>query len=63
VVELFFSALKKEELYSVCYRSEAELRASLGKYVSFYNSKRPHKYLDYKTPEQAEAEFRQIAEK
>ncbi|MDR0999401.1 MAG: integrase core domain-containing protein [Clostridiales bacterium] len=63
VVESFFSVLKKEELYRVRYRSEADLRASLSKYVSFYNGKRSHKCLNHRTPEQAEVEFGQIAGK
>ena len=54
VVESFFSNLKKEELYRVAYKSEAELRTSLDKYVKFYNTERPHEYLKYKTPDEAE---------
>jgi putative transposase len=31
----------------------AEARASIGRYVHFYNSRRPHSSLDRKTPDQA----------
>ncbi|MFV0485443.1 MAG: IS3 family transposase [Candidatus Saccharimonadales bacterium] len=54
VVESFFSTLKKEELYRGRYKSEADLIGSLKKYVHFYNNIRPHRYLSYKTPAQAE---------
>ena len=59
VAESFFATLKKEELYRVMYKSEAELRSSLTKYIDFYNATRPHQYLGYRTPDQAEVEFRQ----
>lgn len=57
VVESFFATLKKEELYRSRYRSEAEFRESLNKYINFYNTARLHKYLKYRTPEQAEDAF------
>jgi putative transposase len=56
-------SVKKEELYRVRYKSEAEFRESLGKYIQFYNTQRPHQYLNYKTPAQAEVEFGQKVEK
>lgn len=57
VVESFFASLKKEELYRSRYKSEAELRESLYRYVSFFNTIRLHKFLQYKTPDQAEDAF------
>lgn len=57
VVESFFASLKKEELYRSRYKSEAELRESLNRYINFYNTARLHKFLKYKTPEQAEDAF------
>ena len=57
VMESFFASIKKEELYRVRYKSEAEFRLSLEKYIHFYNSIRPHKYLNYQTPDQTESGF------
>ncbi len=57
VVESFFSHFKKEEFYRRKYGSESEFKKSLNEYVKRYNSARPHKYLKYKTPEQAEDAF------
>lgn len=57
VIESFFATLKKEELYRSRYRSEADFRESMSRYISFFNTVRLHKYLKYKTPEQAEDVF------
>lgn len=57
VMESFFSSMKREELYRYKYRSEKEFRARVDEYINFYNCKRPHKTLKYKTPEQAEQKF------
>lgn len=57
VMESFFASLKKEELYRVSYQSEVEFRKSIEKYLSFYNTARPHSHLDYKTPEKYESIF------
>ena len=57
VVESFFSNLKREELYRSKYHSERELRKAIDDYMLFYNEKRPHAKLKYKTPNQVELEF------
>ena len=57
VMESFFSIFKKEEFYRSKYRSEKELRNKVEEYILFYNQKRPHTTLNYKTPEQYEDEF------
>ena len=57
VMESFFSSMKREELYRTKYRSELDFRNAVDKYILFYNTKRPHKKLQYKTPEQKEEEF------
>lgn len=56
VMESFFSSMKREELYRTKYRSEADFRNAVDKYITFYNTKRPHKKLKYKTPQQKEEE-------
>jgi putative transposase len=35
------------------YRNVPEARAAIGKYLAFYNTKRPHSSLDRQTPDQA----------
>lgn len=57
VAESFFSSMKREELYRTKYRSESEFRKAVDNYMEFYNIKRPHQKLKYKTPEQAENNF------
>lgn len=57
VCEVFFRTLKQEELYRTVYRSENHLRKALSEYILFYNEKRPHKYLRYRTPNKTEADF------
>lgn len=57
VMESFFASLKREELYRTKYRSEADFRSAVDKYIIFYNMKRPHRKLQYKTPEQKEEEY------
>lgn len=57
VMEAFNSSLKKEELYRRKYRSENEFRTAVDDYITFYNTRRPHASMQYKTPEQVEAEY------
>ena len=54
VSEAFFKSLKTEELYRSIYRSEAELKACISKYIEFFNDERPHKTLNYLTPAKKE---------
>ena len=57
VAESFFSSMKSEELYRYKYRSEKEFREGVARYIRFYNSERPHKSLNYKTPDQKEQKY------
>ena len=57
VCEAFFKTLKEEELYRREYHSEAEMKKSVSDYIERYNTKRPHTYLHYKTPERVEEEY------
>lgn len=57
VMESFFSSMKREELYRTKYHSETDFRKSVDEYIIFYNTKRPHRKLQYKTPKQKEEEY------
>ncbi|MEI9981808.1 MAG: IS3 family transposase [Aliidongia sp.] len=52
-VERLWRSVKYEEVYLRAYDSVAEARASIGRYLGFYNAKRPHSSLDARTPDQA----------
>ena len=53
----FFSSMKREELYRTKYRSKSDFRTAVDEYIIFYNTKRLHKKLQYKTPEQKKEEY------
>ena len=57
VIESFFNLLKKEELHRRVYRSEREFLKCIDEYISFYNSSRPHRYNNYKSPDSTEKLF------
>ncbi len=52
-VERLWRSIKYEEVYLRAYDSVAEARASIGRYLAFYNGRRPHSSLDRRTPDQA----------
>jgi transposase InsO family protein len=53
--ESFFSALKNEMTHQRRFRSTDEARAAVFDYIEvFYNRKRIHQHLDYRTPEAVE---------
>jgi len=52
-VERFWLTTKYEEVYLHAYDSVAEARQSIGRYLAFYNPRRPHTALDQHTPDQA----------
>jgi putative transposase len=52
-VERLWRTIKYEEVYLRAYANVPEARASLARYIGFYNSRRPHSSLDGKTPDQA----------
>lgn len=51
-VERLWRSVKYEEVYLHAYRTVAEARNGIGRYLTFYNSRRPHSSLDRMTPDQ-----------
>lgn len=52
-VERLWRTTKYEEVYLKAYENVPEARTEIGKYITFYNTKRPHSSLDGQTPDQA----------
>jgi putative transposase len=52
-VERLWRSVKYEEVYLRAYGSVGDARASLGRYLIFYNALRPHSSLDARTPDNA----------
>ena len=52
-VERLWRSVKYEEVYLRAYEGVSEARASIGRYLDFYNGRRPHSSLDGMTPNRA----------
>ena len=52
-VERLWRSVKYEEVYLCAYSSVSDARASIGRYLDFYNRKRSHSSLDRRTPDEA----------
>jgi putative transposase len=52
-VERLWRSVKYEEVYLKAYDTASEARASIGRYLDFYNRRRPHSSLDGATPDHA----------
>jgi len=50
-VERLWRSVKYEEVYLRAYSSVSDARNSIGRYLTFYNGRRPHSSLDRKTPD------------
>ncbi len=48
-------------VYLKDYATIEEARASLGQYIAYYNTQRPHQALAYQTPEQVHFACRRTA--
>jgi putative transposase len=51
-VERLWRTIKYDEVYLKAYESVSQARESLGRFIAFYNSRRPHSSLDAKTPDE-----------
>jgi len=54
-VERVIRTLKEEEIWLNSYDTLAEAHGALEKYITHYNTERPHSALDYQTPRQVAA--------
>ena len=52
-VERLWRSVKYEEVYLKAYDTVSQARASIGGYLHFYNTRRPHSSLERQTPDQA----------
>jgi putative transposase len=52
-VERFWRTVKYEEVYLHAYNDVGQAWQSIGRYITFYNTRRPHAALDGRTPDQA----------
>ena len=52
-VERLWRTVKYEEVYLRAYDSVSQARASISRYLAFYNGGRPHSSLDQRTPDEA----------
>lgn len=52
-IERLWRSVKYEEVYLRAYDTVSDARASIGRYIAFYNGQRPHSSLDRKTPDHA----------
>ena len=57
VIESFFASIKKEDFRKHFYKTAAEFKVAVAKYIDFYNDYRTHQRLGYLTPNQAEEEY------
>lgn len=53
MIERFWRSVKYEEIYLHAYTNVPEARAGIGKYIKFYNERRPQSSLAGNTPDQA----------
>ena len=51
-VERLWRSIKYEEVYLRAYDSVSDAHTSIGRYLDFYNGRRPHSSLDRRTPDQ-----------
>lgn len=62
VAESFFATLKRELIHRRAWRTRAELHDAVFEYVEvFYNRRRLHSSINYKTPAEVEQEYAQAA--
>ena len=53
IIKIIAGMMSQSAINNRDYDSVSEARASIGRYLDFYNSRRPHTGLDRRTPDQA----------
>jgi putative transposase len=56
MIERFFRSLKEECVWQHSFRSFAEARTAIGRWIHFYTEQRPHQALNYQSPAQFRAQ-------
>lgn len=51
-VERLWRSVKYEEIYLHAHETVREVKTALRRYFDFYNARRPHQSLDYRTPDE-----------
>ncbi len=51
-VERLWWSVKYEDIYLHAYETPREVRLALTSYFSFYNARRPHQSIEYRTPDE-----------
>lgn len=56
--ESFFSSLKKDKLYGRSFKTRDEAKIAVVEYIElFYNSRRLHSTLEYKSPKEYKRDY------
>jgi len=50
-IERLWRSIKYEEVYLHAYESVGQARTGIGRYIEFYNTRRPHSSLQARTPD------------
>jgi putative transposase len=61
LIERFFRSLKEECCWQHSFRSFAEARTTIGRWIRWYNEHRPQQALNYQSPDQFRAQQLQVA--
>lgn len=62
-IERFWRSLKYESLYLHSFETVVEAHKAFCEYINFYNQRRPHQALNYKTPDSVYNENKNIIQK
>jgi len=62
-IERFWRSLKQEKIYRFDLETVAKAKAAIKEYIDFYNKRRPHQALGYKTPEEVYLKSKSIITK
>ena len=62
-IERFWRSLKQEKIYRFDLETVSEAKAAIKEYIDYYNKRRPHQALGYKTPEEVYLESNSIITK